>query len=150
MGSPNGTSRKYNRPHFVTRILQISAHLIECHSDEVANVLTTDPIGLRRSDKSQHLRPEMAVICRATLPPRRTEGLTRETPGKEIRRGRVDKGSDVAMNGHLREVLAQHLLAVRINLAVENGAEARPLRRQREAADTRKQIDVGGLHRTLL
>ena len=48
--------------YFVAFALQVSAHIVECHSDEPRNVFANDPAGLTLSYNSKHLRPEVTVI----------------------------------------------------------------------------------------
>jgi hypothetical protein len=141
-------SREKERPRFVVRSVQVINNIIEAVVGELRDVFSDNPTRSHGLNDDEHGGPQMARIVISAPVARRAPRLAREAPGNKVNctNGTSVKGMDVVMDGHLREVLTQHLLAVRINLAVENGAEARPLRRQREAADTRKQIDVGGLH----
>jgi hypothetical protein len=80
----DAASRKYKRLDRVACGFQVSAHVIECHADEASNVLTTDPSGPDLLNNAQHLRPEVAVIRRASLLAGHAEGLAGESSGEEI------------------------------------------------------------------
>jgi hypothetical protein len=41
----NSRSRKYNRPCFVARSVQIGEHVIESQTDEASNILKQQPSG---------------------------------------------------------------------------------------------------------
>jgi hypothetical protein len=82
----DAASRKYKRLHFVACGFQVSAHVIECHCDEASNVLTTDPSGPDFLNNPKHLRPEVAVVCRAALLSGDGEGLAGETASEEVYR----------------------------------------------------------------
>lgn len=66
----DGDSRNNKRLNGVTFTFQVSAHLLENHasvpSNETANVLTNDPARMKFSYDSKHLRPEIAIILRAS------------------------------------------------------------------------------------
>jgi hypothetical protein len=63
----DGTSRNFKRwRDCVSEALQISHHFPDCHSFDVSNILTNDPIGPAFRNNSQHLRPEIAVTSVAS------------------------------------------------------------------------------------
>jgi hypothetical protein len=74
-------SRKYERPAGVTRTLQVSTHIIECHADDPSNILSNNPSGPEFLHHSKHFRPEVTVILCALSLPGNTERLTGEAAG---------------------------------------------------------------------
>jgi len=75
-------SRKKERPARVTRTLQVSTHIVECHVDESSNVLSNNPSGPELPHHSEHFRPEETVILRAFSLPGTGERLAWETTGE--------------------------------------------------------------------
>jgi len=78
----HGTSWKYNRLRFVTRVFQISQCVVERQMDEPTNVFTKHPSGPEFAYNSKHFRPEEAVIILALSLPGDGEWLTRESSGE--------------------------------------------------------------------
>lgn len=104
MGSADGASWNNKRPDFVTLGFQVSTHLVEDHtsvpSKEAANILTEDPFGRNLPYNSKHLRPEVAVIFRASALAGTGERLTGKTSGDNVDWTDVIslEGADVSMN----------------------------------------------------
>jgi len=75
----DGASWNNDRFDFVTFRFQISVHLVECHVDDPSNILTNDPSWPCLAYDSEHFRPEIAVICLASLLPGNAEWLAGES-----------------------------------------------------------------------
>ena len=82
MDGSHAASWNIERPAGVPDILQARETIVEFHSDDSSNIFSKDPSWLQLRNNSQHFRPEMAVIDRASLLPGSTERLARETPGE--------------------------------------------------------------------
>lgn len=141
----DGTSRKYNRPRFVTEAFQVSETIVECHADEASNVLTKDPAGPHLANNASHFRPEVTVIRRASALPGNGPRLARKSPGEQgdwLSHKLACEGSDVIVDSHIGPMLSKNLLTEWIDLAELHGLITSPSRSQREAADTRKEIEM--------
>jgi hypothetical protein len=79
----DATSRKYKRLHLVACGFQVKAHIIECHADEASNILDNRESGSDFRNKSEHFRPEMAVVLRASLLSGDGKGLAGDAAGEE-------------------------------------------------------------------
>lgn len=75
----DGTSRNSKRLDGVTDGLQVKNAIVEFHLDDARHVLTNNPSGPALFDNSKHVRPEVTVICRASLLPGDTEWLARKS-----------------------------------------------------------------------
>jgi len=62
----NTASWNNQRPAGVADSLQIRKHFVEFHRDDSSNVLSKDETGSRFTNNAAHLRPEMAVVLRAS------------------------------------------------------------------------------------
>src|SRR5262245_8416086 len=71
----DGTSRNNGRLRGVAEAFQVRNTAVEFHLNEASNVFTNDPMGPDGSDNASHFRPEVTVICRASLLPGNREGL---------------------------------------------------------------------------
>ena len=60
------------------RVLHVRNLALLDHREDASNVLSHDPIGLDFVDNTEHVRPEVAVICRASSLPGITERLARK------------------------------------------------------------------------
>lgn len=141
MPSPKTRSRKSNRPRLVTDGFQIIKHRVECHTDEARNIFTNDPTRSEFVNNSEHFRPEMAVISRASSLPGDTERLTGEPAANEIhwREDIFAHFSNVAMLWDVWPVLVEDLSAIVIYLHLPPALHACPLQPQVEAADACKE-----------
>lgn len=63
---------------------QVSKHRVECQADEATNVLNNDDTGLHDGKNASNFRPEVTVICRASLLPGDRKGLTGDAPCNNI------------------------------------------------------------------
>lgn len=140
-------SRNNNRPAGVAVCFQVSKHRVELHLDDASNVLTKHPAGSAFVNNAAHFWPERAVIFRASSLPGDTVGLTRKPAGEYVAsspsvNGGGVKGRDVVMDGDSGEVLGQHPLAPRINLAEADGLHAAPSGGKRKSTNPRKQVEV--------
>jgi hypothetical protein len=54
------------------------------HREDASNVFTNEPIGLDFVNAAVHVRPEVAVIFRASPLPGKTKGLTRKSSSEDI------------------------------------------------------------------
>jgi hypothetical protein len=143
-------SRKYERPDGVAFTLQVSAHAVERQSDEPRHVLSNNPTGPELAHDSKHLRPEPAVIARASLEPGTGEGLAREPAREE--RGLADPGSTEGIGGDGADIAPpRHLGPVPFEnrerevgvLDLPDGAETRRLGREVKPADPGEEAEVG-------
>src|SRR4051812_37115440 len=75
----DGTSWNDKRRDRKADGFQVRNHLGECQASDPNNVLSNDPSGPDFGHDAQHLRPEVAVICRAAPLPGAgaAEGLAR-------------------------------------------------------------------------
>jgi hypothetical protein len=144
----DGTSWNNKRLAGVARGLQRRKQIVEFQIDDSSNVLANDPSGSEFFNNAQHLRPEVAVICRASALPGVREGLTGEAPGNDVNApdSALSKRLccellDIIEDGNVRPMFSQNLLAERFNLAKSNRLYASPLRRKVDAPDTREQAE---------
>jgi hypothetical protein len=119
--------------HFVTRIFQVSRHVVECHFDEASNIFTNNPSWLELLHNAEHFRPEVAVIVLALLLPGNGKRLTGETATNEVNpinsicpESFGCDCSHVVINWYSRKILSQHGLRVRLNLTESNSLHASP------------------------
>jgi len=80
----DSTSRKIKRCPSVTLTFQVSEHRVEFHRDDPRNVFTNDPSWLNLPYDSKHLRPEVAVISRASSQPGLAERLAWESAANNV------------------------------------------------------------------
>jgi hypothetical protein len=72
-----GTSRNFKRwPNFVPAAFQIKNRLVEFQTVDSRHIFTEHPAGPEVRNSAEHFRPEVTVICRASLLPGETERLT--------------------------------------------------------------------------
>ena len=142
-------SWKYIRLNAVTFSLQVSAHLLENQSlrpiNDSENVLAHDPAGANLANRSQHLRPEVTVVVRASPFAGNAEWLTRESSGEDVDaalpNGKVCC-SYVVILSCLGEMILQNFAAEAVNFAVERVGPPGPFSRNVEAADTAEERGV--------
>src|SRR5262245_52058994 len=78
----DGASWNNKRLAFVTFTFQVRKHSVEFHVDDSSNVLTKHPSGSGFRYNSEHFRPEVAVIFRASSLPGLGKWLARKPSGK--------------------------------------------------------------------
>ena len=83
MPRADATSRKYECPNGISRFLQVNDRFVEPHIDEVSNIFAKHETGLKFSNNSAHLRPEIAGVCKALLCSDGGERLAWEASGYE-------------------------------------------------------------------
>ena len=92
------------------------------HREDASNVFANHPIGLHFVNTAVHVRPEVAVIFRASSLPGVTERLARKSASEHVDSsaplGEVGL-CDVFITFALREPIFEHLAPERIYLAVE-------------------------------
>lgn len=114
----NGTSRNNKRNRLVAETFQIRKHVVEAHIDDVSNILANNPSRPDFGNDSQHLRPEETVIRLASALPGLTKWLTWPSAANKVNWFGLDNCSDVSVQLHPRPVSLQHLLTVRVYLAL--------------------------------
>lgn len=142
-------SWKYVRLDAVTFSFQISAHLLEYQSlrptNDSENIFAHDPAGTDFLNRSQHLRPEIAIVLRTSSFACRAERLAGEasrenvdtvSPNREICRADIDELFC------MREMVFENTAAKRIRVAIELVFEARPFGRKVEASDAAEERGV--------
>lgn len=142
-------SWKYIRLDAVTFSFQISAHLLEYQSlrptNNSENIFAHDPAGTYFPNRSQHLRPEIAIVRRTSSFACRAERLAGEasrenvdavSPNREVCR------TDIRVLFCIREMVFENTAAKRIRVAIELVFEARPLGRKVETSDAAKKRSV--------
>lgn len=140
MESADSRSRNNKRPRGVADALQVSEHVVECHSDEASNVFANDPSGSDLLNNSKHLMPEVAVVILALLLTGDAPRLARESAADEIDASEPSQSicieaADVFEAGDLGPVLSEHGSAVGIDLAECNGSHACAFEAETESAD---------------
>jgi len=92
------------------------------HREDSSNVFSNDPIGLHLVNAAEHVRPEVAVILRASSLPGITEWLARKSAGENVDSssplGEVC-GCDVFIRFTIWVPKVEHLAPEGIDLAVE-------------------------------
>jgi len=89
MWGTDGTSRKYKRLRGVTRAFQVSTDEVERQTDEPSNILDKHPRGSVSFNKGISVRPEVAVILRASALAGKTERLARDASGHKVNVSKV-------------------------------------------------------------
>src|SRR5690606_31273612 len=112
---------------------QVSQHFVEPHADVPSNVLTNEHTRPEFPYKPSSLRPEMAVISRASALPGNTEWLAGVPSCDDVNRSNCIAGQlpHVAVDLHVRPVLREHPLAIVVELATTHGVQ--PTRRAASA-----------------
>lgn len=132
-------SRKYNRPAFVARSVQIGENTVESQADEPSNVFKQRPSGLVDLNDPQDLGPEPASISRTSALTRDTDGWAGESGGNAIN-GSIEAISphvaDVTHPLHIRPVPRQYPLAVVVYLALSRDLPTSHLGGEVYSADT--------------
>lgn len=144
---PNGYSRNNNRPDLIADTFQIKTRLFECHVGEVSNILTQDEARSALVNDSEHFRPEVTVILRASSLPGCTKWLTREAARNEVAPSPFVNDffcerPNVAMNGYSRKVLAQYALRIILDFAKPNSLNSEPSTCKGETTDPGKQVNM--------
>lgn len=80
----DGDSRNNGRPAGVAETLQVSEHTVEAQRDEARSVLSHHVAGSDRGNDASHLRPEPAVIARASALPGDGDRLAGESAGNKV------------------------------------------------------------------
>jgi hypothetical protein len=121
-------SWQYRRPAGVTLSFQVSKHLVERQPDEATNVLNDDETGPHNAKDASNLRPEVAVICRASLLSGDREGLTGDAPADKVNWTELVTAHlfQVADMDRLGPVVLEHLRAKRIDLHMANDLPPHP------------------------
>ena len=135
----DGRSRYSKRPCGVAAGFQVRKHLVEAHRDEPSNIFSKHPSGPELVHEPKHLRPEMAVIFRASALPGNGERLAREASGNKVRWSNMGgrQRPHVVMTRHVGPVLRQHPPAIVVGFAERDRRwEACHFKSEREAADT--------------
>jgi hypothetical protein len=141
MSGIDGTSRNNNRPRGVAEIFQVRKHVVEFHADDSRHVLTNDPSGPGLLNNSAHFRPEVAVICRASLLPGEAEWLARKSPCNQVGADSAN-GSDISEVGHGWPITFEDFAGIRFDFTECNGAEAGGIGCERKASYSREQVQV--------
>jgi hypothetical protein len=132
-------SRNNKRLPGVPDVFQVRKHLVEAHADVPSNIFTNEPIGPELMQKAMHLRPEVTVILFACSLPGKAEGLARVSAANNVNWFNIAsfQGSHVLKDRHPGEILSQHLLRERLNLAKCHRLNlAGPVCRERKSADS--------------
>jgi hypothetical protein len=120
---------------------QVSEAIVEFHLDDASNVLTKHPSWSCLPNNSQHLRPEVTVICLPSTLPGDAEWLAWETSGNDVGAD-VLHVADVTVVWHMRPVMFEDLARVRFDLGEPDGVEAGCLSSEREPTDAGEQVEM--------
>lgn len=136
-------SWQYRRPAGVALSFQVSKHLVECQLDEATNVLNDDETGPHNAKDASNFRPEVAVVCRASLLPGDRKGLTGDAPTDKINctelvTMHVLQVVDMHCCG---PVMLQHAGTKRVDLDVSDHLPPHPFGSEGEAADARANLN---------
>lgn len=80
----DSTSRNIKRLAGVADAFQIRKHLVEFHADDSRHILAKEKLRPESVNNSEHLRPEVAVILRASALPGVTEWLAWPSSGNDV------------------------------------------------------------------
>jgi hypothetical protein len=146
----DGTSRNNHRPDGVTECFQVSTHRVEFQTDEARHILTQDPTGPQFGNNAAHFRPEVTVICRASLLPGHTVGLTGEAPAHKVNWLQVPSSafSDVSVSSHVGPVFGEDTIAEGVDFNLPPHRHARAFQAKVEAANAGEQA-AHGHHRQI-
>jgi hypothetical protein len=72
------------RPCGVTCGFQVSKHLVEVHSDDSRNIFAKEPSGSEGFNNANNFRPEVTVICLASLLPGNTKRLAGPSSANKV------------------------------------------------------------------
>src|SRR5690625_110951 len=127
MGSTDGRRWKYNRLNDVPFIFQVSLHLVEDHpsipTTNSRNVFSHDPSWFNLSNRSKHLRPEMALVLFPQSFSSLTVRLAGESPGKDVDLSSVNREvrlCDVLIADGTRPVVIQNFARELFDLAMKD------------------------------
>jgi len=84
MQSADAASWNHKRPRFVACGFQVRKHIVERQIEDVSNILSNDPRGPQLFDNSQHIRPEVTVVCLASKSSGFRERLAWEPAGNNV------------------------------------------------------------------
>lgn len=116
------------------------------HREDASNVLANDVRGPDFANRSEHLRPEVAVIVRSAPSSGTAERLAGETASEDIDTPSpfAEMGCpDVVIAFALGIPISQHSLAELVRLAVEEVLPSHPPRRQLGRADAAEKRGMG-------
>lgn len=141
--SPDGASWYKQRPDGVAFALQVSAHAVEPQADVPSNVLKQRPSWPEVSDGCKQVRPEVAVIIRASSLPGGGEGLAGVAAGNEVDLVQLVEGErpHVAPARDMRPVPGEDGEAALIYFHLPGAGHARALQPQGYAADARAEVE---------
>jgi hypothetical protein len=122
---PNRRSRKYNRPRFVARSVQIIEYRVESQRDESSNIFKAQPSGPDASNDPVNFRPEPASISRTSALTCGTGGLAGESCDDQINCSGFSKLiahhlTYISQPLDVRPVLLQHPIAEWVYLHLPN------------------------------
>jgi len=138
----DGTSRNNKRPCGVAEYFQVRKHRVERHSDDSRNILAKEPSGSEFFNNVAHFRPEVTVICRASLLPGNTERLARESGANKVNWCEVVLSAlpDVPESGDSGPMLFEDFCCIIINLHLPfDRAKSGPLKPKFQATNTGKE-----------
>jgi hypothetical protein len=136
-------SWQYRRPAGVALSFQVSKHLVERQLDKPTNVLNDDETGPHNAKDSSNFRPEVAVICRASLLSGDREGLTGYPSTDNINWTELVTAhlfQVVDVDG-IGPVVFEDAGAEGVDLHMPHHLPPHPGRRQGEAADASADLD---------
>jgi hypothetical protein len=116
--------------------------LVECHVDKPRHIFAKEPSGPESVKASDHFRPEIAVICRASSLPGLREGLAGEAPTDEIRRRREEipvDGSDVVIAGDAGKSLSENGSTKPVVLTLPGDAETGAFKSKIKSSNPREE-----------
>jgi hypothetical protein len=119
--------------------------VFEYHPDQAKNILKQDPSGPCSFDDSKHLRPEVAVVLRASPLPGDAERLTGWSAGKKESwlKFVTSQLANIAVSPGSREVAGQPAPAPGVNLNLVDNPEAGAFQSVIHRAAAREQAAGG-------
>jgi hypothetical protein len=139
--STHGTSWNNKRLCPKAEAFQVSKHSVEFHADESRHVFTQDVSGFTSFNNVEHCRPEEAVIACAASLAGDGKRLARESARDEVT---LDcwNSSHVSIVRNFWPVVFQHLAGSWFDFTKADCFESSGRRRQSEAPDTAKEVEV--------
>jgi hypothetical protein len=133
----------------VVLIFQVSEHVIECHVDDVSNILPNNPTGPQVLDEPKHFRPEITVVVFPKLESGSAEWLAGKSARQYCNVRHSGKSnvcpidiSYVSPFRHIWPVFAQDLIREISPLDLADCPESGPFSGQIQAADPAESREV--------
>jgi hypothetical protein len=141
MRRTDGTSWKYKRPRGVARSLQVIKDFIESEGNVAFNVFSNNPSRRELSHKSEHFRPQVALVSVSAALAGMAEWLAWVASDHKLNWWQFVSCncSYIVVNPHIRPPCRQHRLAKLVALAEGHGLKSCPFGGNVQPANPGKQ-----------